>query len=54
LLRRLGQFDEARKVYGKTLQIYSQLLSEEAPNADISERQRRLEEKILKSSVRQN
>jgi tetratricopeptide (TPR) repeat protein len=54
LLRQLGQFNEARKIYGKTLQIYSQLLSEEAPNTDISERKRRLQEKMLKSSVQHN
>ncbi|HEX8734382.1 MAG TPA: protein kinase [Pyrinomonadaceae bacterium] len=54
LLCRLGQFNEARKVYGKTLQIYSQLLSDEAPNTDLSERKRRLEEKILQSAVQHN
>src|SRR5205085_7404638 len=46
LLVKLNQFTEARKIYEKALQIYSEILPTEIQNADAVDRKTRLQKKI--------
>jgi tetratricopeptide (TPR) repeat protein len=46
LLARLGQTNEARQIYQKALQIYTEISTAAAENAELNDRKKRIQQKI--------